>query len=104
MGARGAVLILVVRTLPDVPSSAVLKLLDRYAKKLDGEGGRLVLAGVHPSLLRILQTSGLYERLGERGVVPAGPELFGPLETAVEDSRAWIADRSSTGPPPTEES
>ncbi|MER5440165.1 SulP family inorganic anion transporter [Streptomyces sp. NPDC002790] len=103
-GARGAVLILVVRTLPDVPSSAVIKLLDRYATKLADAGGRLVLAGVQPSLLRILQASGLYERLGERGVVPAGPELFGPLETAVEDSRAWIADRSATGPPPTEES
>ncbi len=103
VGARDAVLILVVRTLPDVPSSAVLKLLDRYAKKLADEGGRVVLAGVQPSLVRILKTSGLHERLGDEGVVPARPELFGPLETALTDGRAWIAARTNT-PPPTEES
>ncbi|GGR20855.1 putative sulfate transporter YvdB [Streptomyces cinereoruber] len=33
-GARGAVLVLTVRALPDVPSSAMLKLLGRYATRL----------------------------------------------------------------------
>ncbi|MFF7775039.1 SulP family inorganic anion transporter [Streptomyces tanashiensis] len=92
-GARDAVLVLVVRAVPDVPSSAVVKLLDRYARRLDEEGGRLVLAGVRPGLVRVLESSGLADRLGEGGVVPARPELLGPLRTAVDESRAWIDAR-----------
>ncbi len=92
-GARDAVLVLVVRAVPDVPSSTVVKLLDRYARRLDEEGGRLVLAGVQPGLVRVLASSGLAERLGEGGVVPARPELLGPLRTAVDAGRAWIEER-----------
>ncbi|MCX5529448.1 SulP family inorganic anion transporter [Streptomyces sp. NBC_00006] len=89
-GARDAVLVLVVRTLPDVPSSAVVKFLDRYARSVGDEGGRLVLAGVQPPLARLLEVSGLAERLGEGGVVPAQPEIFAPVERAVAEGRAWI--------------
>lgn len=89
-GARAAVLVLVVRTLPDVPSSAVLKLLDRYAKKLADQGGRLVLAGVHPGLEHLLERSGLTARLGEGGVMPAEPVVLGPVETAVREGEEWI--------------
>ncbi|MBW5249976.1 SulP family inorganic anion transporter [Streptomyces sp. P01-B04] len=99
-GARGAVLILVVRTIPDVPSSAMLKLLDRYAKGLADHGGRLILCGVDPSLVRLLERTGISGRLGENGIVPAAPELFGPLATALEDARRWAAARSPDGPPP----
>ncbi|MYW63765.1 SulP family inorganic anion transporter [Streptomyces sp. SID8379] len=91
-GARDAVLVLVVRTLPDVPSSAVIKSLDRYARSLSDEGGRLVLAGVQPPLARLLEVSGLAERLGEGGVVPAQPEIFAPVERAVAEGRAWITE------------
>ncbi|MFB7025755.1 MULTISPECIES: SulP family inorganic anion transporter [unclassified Streptomyces] len=90
-GARGAVLILVVRALPDVPSSAMLKLLDRYAKHLADQGGRLILCGVQPPLVRLLERSGIAARLGEDGIVPARPELFAPLETAVTRAGTWIA-------------
>ncbi|MEI5032061.1 SulP family inorganic anion transporter [Streptomyces sp. S1A(2023)] len=64
-GPRTAVLVLVVRTLPDVPSSAVLKLLDRYAESLAEQGARLVLCGVQPPLMRLLERSGIAARLGE---------------------------------------
>ncbi|MEU0402268.1 SulP family inorganic anion transporter [Streptomyces sp. NPDC006197] len=83
------------RTVPDVPSSAVFKLLDRYARALADAGGRLVLAGVQPPLVRALEASGLGGRLGEGGVVPARSELFGALHTAVAEGHAWIAARSS---------
>ncbi|MFD3814277.1 SulP family inorganic anion transporter [Streptomyces rubiginosohelvolus] len=99
-GARDAVLVLVVRTVPDVPSSAVIKLLDRYARTLADAGGRLVLAGARPPLVRALEASGLSERLGEGGVVPARPELFGSLGTAVADGHAWIASRQQAGTAP----
>ncbi|MEU3604666.1 SulP family inorganic anion transporter [Streptomyces sp. NPDC035033] len=93
-GARGAVLILVVRALPDVPSSAVLKLLDRYAKRLADQGGRLILCGVQPPLERLLRRSGIADRLGAGGIVPATPELLGGLE------EAWTAAREWTSRPP----
>ncbi|GHJ97768.1 hypothetical protein SNE510_72870 [Streptomyces sp. NE5-10] len=57
-GARGAVLVPVVRALPDVPSSAMIKLLDRYGRHLGDQDGRLVLCGVRPSLAHLLQSSG----------------------------------------------
>lgn len=94
-GARGSVLILVVRALPDVPSSAVLKLLDRYASTLADQGGRLILAGVQPPLARLLEKSGLAERLGEGGIVPAEPEVFAPLDKALATAQAWLRARST---------
>ncbi|MFD7292420.1 SulP family inorganic anion transporter [Streptomyces sp. NPDC059897] len=99
-GARDAVLVLVVRTLPDVPSSAVIKLLDRYARSLDKAGGRLILAGAQPSLVRVLKSTGLSDRLG---IVPAAPELLGPLATAEAQGREWIAGRREQGPAPATE-
>lgn len=98
LDARDAVLILVVRTLPDVPSSTALKLLDRYARHLADAGGRLVLAGVQPPLARLLKRSGMADRLGPEGIVPAAPELFGPLETAVSAAWDWVAARRDETP------
>ncbi|MFZ3573170.1 SulP family inorganic anion transporter [Streptomyces sp. BH097] len=99
-GARDAVLVLVVRTLPDVPSSAVIKLLDRYARSLDKAGARLILAGARPSLVRVLKSTGLSERLG---IVPAAPELLGPLAAAEAEAREWIEGRREEGPAPVTE-
>ncbi|MCM2391359.1 SulP family inorganic anion transporter [Streptomyces albipurpureus] len=90
-GARDAVLVLVVRALPDVPSSAVMGFLSRYAQRITDAGGRLVLAGVQPPLARILEQSGLRDQLGADGVVMAQPELFAPVERAVADGETWIA-------------
>jgi SulP family sulfate permease len=90
-GARGAVLVLVVRSLPDVPSSAMLKVLDRYATGLADQGGRLILCGVRPALRRLLERSGIAARLGPGGIVPATPELLGPLETALAEAERWLA-------------
>ncbi|MFE5881418.1 hypothetical protein [Streptomyces hydrogenans] len=87
-------LILVVRALPDVPPSAMIKLLDRYARHLGDQDGRLVLCGVQPSLAHLLQRSGTADRLGDGGVVPATPELLGGLE------EAWVAARERTSRPP----
>ncbi|MFC8536649.1 hypothetical protein ACFUJY_22240 [Streptomyces sp. NPDC057249] len=44
--------------MPDVPSSAVIKLLDRHARVLADAGGRLVLADAQPSLVRALDATG----------------------------------------------
>ncbi|MFB7515829.1 SulP family inorganic anion transporter [Streptomyces sp. NPDC056144] len=82
--AEGATLILAVRALPDVPSSAMLKLLDRYAKTLADANARLILCGAHPALVRLLQRSGTATHLAPEDIVPATPELLGPLNTALD--------------------
>jgi sulfate permease, SulP family len=92
-GARNAVLVLVMRTAPDVPSSAILKLIRRYAATLHAAGGRLVLAGVHPALAEILRRTGITEQLGPDAVVPDAPSLLEPLDRAEALGRAWIAEQ-----------
>ncbi|MER8046971.1 SulP family inorganic anion transporter, partial [Streptomyces sp. NPDC094032] len=81
-GARNAVLVLVVRTAPDIPSSAILKALRRYAGTLGAQGGRLILAGVQPATVDVLARTGLAEHIT---VVPAadGP-LLAPLEARLQ--------------------
>ncbi|WP_245797409.1 SulP family inorganic anion transporter [Mangrovactinospora gilvigrisea] len=87
-GSRAAV-VLVVRGMPDVPSSAVVKVLRRYARTLRDGGGRLTLAGVEPRLARILAATGA---TADVALVPAEPTLFAPLEKAVADAEAWLAE------------
>ncbi|SCD66865.1 SulP family inorganic anion transporter [Streptomyces sp. OspMP-M43] len=99
-GARGAVLVLALRALPDVPSSAMLKVLDRYAARLHDQGGRLILCGVQPTLARLLERSGIAARLGPGGVVPATSRLLGPLETAFAEAERWATDNSPEQPHP----
>ncbi|MFJ4675514.1 SulP family inorganic anion transporter [Kitasatospora sp. NPDC088783] len=98
--APDAVLILVLRALPDVPSSAMIKLLRRKADELHRAGGRLVLAGVQPPLAKIAADTGLAEHLGPGGIVPATGVLFGPLESALRDADSWLATRPGTPPRP----
>lgn len=89
---RGAVLILSIRTLPDVPSSAVIKALEKRARTLAAGGSKLMIAGVTPEVTRVLRRSGLTRLIGDDNVVPATAEVFGALDQAMTDARRWIAD------------
>ncbi|MEE1791516.1 SulP family inorganic anion transporter [Streptomyces sp. BE308] len=93
--ACGAVLILVMRGVPDVPSSTMTKVLRRHAHDLRRAGGRLILVGVEPGLARALEAAGLDRDLGPEGIVPAGGALFDPLDQALATARAWITDARS---------
>lgn len=95
--ARGAVLILVMRGMPDVPSSSMAKVLRRHAHDLERQGGRLILAGAEPGLVHALKASGLDRDLGPDGIVPAGGALFDPLDRALATAHDWIEGRTTTG-------
>ncbi|WNM43213.1 SulP family inorganic anion transporter [Kitasatospora sp. CM 4170] len=97
-GARNAVLVLVVRTAPDIPSSAILKALRRYTDDLHREGGRLVLAGVQPPFAAVLRRTGLADHLGADAITPAGGPLLAPLDRAHTEARVWIAERGTDNP------
>lgn len=89
-----AVLILSLRTLPDVPSSAVIKALEKRIRALRAHGSKLMITGVTPEAARVLHRSGLTKLIGEDNVVLATAEVFGALDHAVTDAHRWIADHA----------
>ncbi|MEW5629305.1 SulP family inorganic anion transporter [Streptomyces hydrogenans] len=95
--ACGAVMILVMRGVPDVPSSTMAKVLRRHAHDLDRQGGRLILAGAEAGLVRAFKAAGLDRDLGPDGIVPAGGALFDPLDRAMATAHDWIRGRAAAG-------
>jgi SulP family sulfate permease len=88
---RNAVVVLGLGTLPDVPSSKVVKAVQRWAAELQAHGGRLIIAGVSPATARVLERGGLADVVGADGIIPAGTKVLGAVEEAVARGRLWIA-------------
>lgn len=97
--SNNAVVVLGMHTLPDVPSSKVIKALRRWAEDLAANGGRLIIAGVSPATAKVFEHAGLVELLGADGMVLATDRLFEATEEAVRRGEVWIAARRD--PPPT---
>ncbi|WP_405135263.1 SulP family inorganic anion transporter [Nocardia sp. NBC_01388] len=89
-GARNPVLVLVLRTMPDIPSSAILKLFRRYADTLKSQGGQLILAGVRPAQMQAMNRTGITDLLGRDNIIPATSELLGPLDIALRRGQELI--------------
>jgi sulfate permease, SulP family len=90
-GSANAVVVLSMAALPDVPSSRVVHALRKWANDLEAHGGRLIIAGLSPAALRVLQRGGIAEVVGTDGLIPATGRIFGALDEAVERGRRWIA-------------
>ncbi|MGA5542587.1 SulP family inorganic anion transporter [Mycobacterium sp. NPDC051198] len=103
-GTTNAVVVLSLRSLPDVPSSVTIKALRRWAGQLTANNGRLIIAGVNPGTAEVLLRGGLDDLLGADGVVPASDRIFGALDTAVERGRAWVAAQGGPGDLPQRDS
>ncbi|MET9201109.1 SulP family inorganic anion transporter [Gordonia sp. NPDC003585] len=86
-----SVLILSVRTLPDVPSTTLQKLLRAQAKRLRDKGGRFIIAGVTPPLAQRLQRSGFTEEIGEEAIFMATGTIFEALDDAYAEAQQWLA-------------
>lgn len=93
-----AVVVLGMHTLPDVPSSKVIKALRRWAEDLAANGGRMIIAGVSPATAKVFEHAGLVELLGADGMVLATDRLFEATEEAVRRGEVWIA--AHRDPPP----
>ena len=91
---RRAVLIVSLRTLPDVPSSTVIKALEKRIRILATNESKVMIAGVTPEVARVFNRSGLTRLIGADNVILATDEVFGALNTAVSGARQWIADHA----------
>lgn len=89
-GSRNAVVVLSMAALPDVPSSKVVHALNKWATDLHSRGGRLIIAGLSPAALHVMQRAGIGDVVGQDGLIPASTKVFGALEDAVDAGRAWI--------------
>jgi SulP family sulfate permease len=98
--SSNAVVVLSLGTLPDVPSSKVIRAVRKWATDLQANGGRMFIAGVSPATAKVLERGGLTELLGDDGILPATVRIFGSLDDALARGRQWIAARSGKLPPP----
>jgi SulP family sulfate permease len=93
-----AVIILSIRTLPDVPSTTLLKWLEHRAKLLESQGVRLMLVGLDEETMRVFERSGVLAQIGARNVIRATDEVFGALDRAMAEAKAWSEARKNNAP------
>jgi hypothetical protein len=91
---ENAVVVLEVRTIPDVPSATLVDAFGRWSDQLTARGCRLILAGVDDRLAKTLGRSGLADRIGPENIFPAAPVLLASVDDAYETGAAWLTNRS----------
>ncbi|MCC3313602.1 SulP family inorganic anion transporter [Nocardia africana] len=89
---RGGVLILSLRSMPDVPSATVIQDLTRHAATVTDNGSLLVIAGIDRKFTRVFDHSGLTDVIGRDNIFEATDQVFGALDAALAHARVWIAN------------
>jgi SulP family sulfate permease len=87
-GATSAVVILVLRDMHTITSTAI-RWLERYARNLQAAGGALMLADVNAEVLEMLTKSGALAIIGSDHVFPATPRVLEAEETAWQAAQQW---------------
>jgi SulP family sulfate permease len=101
--ARQAVVILLVRGRSEV-GSTFIGVLRRYVDALQANGGKLMLAGVSPSLHDQLARTGAIDIIGEENLFEVQAQLGAAMNEALAAARAWLAqqemlsDQKAVGP------
>ncbi|WP_328478433.1 SulP family inorganic anion transporter [Actinoplanes sp. NBC_00393] len=101
-GVRNAVVILHARTVPDVPSSTIIKALKRHAQDLSRYGCQLMIVGLDPAVARVLTRTGTADVLGAGNLIEQTPIFFEALDAAYDEATTWIEShrqQDGTGPP-----
>ncbi len=79
--------------------STMIGVLDRYARTLQGNGGRLLLAGVSKSVLAQLERTGLIRLIGRDNVFLEQPQWGAAANQALETAEAWLESLPPAEPP-----
>lgn len=91
--SRGSVVVLRLRGIDEV-GLTFTAVLDRYLTALEEHGSTMRLVVHSDRVLTHLQAGGLVDRLGPDGMYEGTEWLGESTRRAVEDARAWIAERS----------
>jgi SulP family sulfate permease len=93
--AQGMVVILRLRGRNEV-GSTFLRVIDRYAKSIQDNHGKLILVGVSKPVYTQLQKTGLLDVLGSENVYRATSIMGDSSITALEDARQWLDSSKPT--------
>ena len=91
--AQHAVVILVLRGHQE-EGSTFIKVLSRYTKTLQKNGGKLILAGVSPSLRDQLRRTGAMTLIGEENMFMVQDQLGASMSAAYVSGRVWLEQKS----------
>jgi sulfate permease, SulP family len=92
-GTQRSVVILLLRGYEDI-GSTVIGTLHRYTESLYANHGKLILAGVSPTLRFQLERTGLLAFLGEENIFLATNSIGESGNVALRAARTWLADAS----------
>lgn len=95
--AHGMAVILRLRGRDEV-GSTFMRVLDRYAKAIQANNGRLILAGVSKNVYLQLQKTGLLDTLGSENVYRATTIMGDSALSAVEDAKRWLESSNQDNP------
>jgi SulP family sulfate permease len=87
--ARQAVVIFLLRGY-DQFGSTMIGVLDRYARTLQGNGGKLMLAGVSDGVFQQLERTGLIRLIGRENVFKEQPQWGAAANEALAAAEAWL--------------
>jgi SulP family sulfate permease len=87
--ARQAVVIFLLRGYDEF-GSTMIGVLDRYARTLQRNGGRLMLAGVSEGVFQQIDRTGLLRLIGRENVFMAQPQWGVAANQALETAQAWL--------------
>lgn len=94
--AERPVVILLLRGRKEI-GSTLIGMVDRYARKLQARGGRLVLVGINERVHRQLRRTRLLRLLGDENIYRATPIVGEALRKAYTDAQQWLASTDEEG-------
>jgi len=80
----------------DAITTTFLAFLERYAKKMQAGGNRLLLAGVEPHIKAQLEATGTMAVIGASNIFVATAVLGEPMANALAQANEWTANIATT--------
>jgi SulP family sulfate permease len=77
--------------------STMIGVLDRYARTVQGNGGKLMLAGVSDGVFQQLERTGLIRLIGRENVFKEQPQWGAAANEALAAAEAWLESLDQPG-------
>jgi SulP family sulfate permease len=94
LGVTNAVVIFRLRGREGAGSTG-LKWLSKYTKKLHTGGNQLMLAGISPGVMKLLEHTGVIDVVGRENVFTAQPGFGASLDAAQAAAQQWLSEQPS---------